>query len=110
MSEVRFGSPEDLSTEPFLTWWHIPVMVKVKRGWRGLKDNTVGFCMKLIMVLVVPLLAMPTGSMGWTATTDMLSAANFRGQYYFISNSPLTLWPTALLWTQTFTDKSFYFL
>ncbi len=29
--------------------------------------------MKLIMVLVVPLLAMPTGSMGWTATTDMLS-------------------------------------
>ena len=64
MSEVRFGSPKDLSTEPFLTWWHIPVMVKVKRGWRGLKDNTVGFCMKLIMVLVVVLLAMPTGSYG----------------------------------------------
>ncbi len=62
MSEVRFGSPKDLSTEPFLTWWHIPVMVKVKRGWRGLKDNTVGFCMKLIMVLVIALLAMPTGS------------------------------------------------
>ena len=64
MPEVRFGSPEDLSTEPFLTWWHIPVMVKVKRGWRGLKDNTVGFCRKLIMVLVVPFLAMPTGSYG----------------------------------------------
>ncbi len=36
MPEVRFGSPKGLSTEPFLTWWHIPVMVKVKRGWRGL--------------------------------------------------------------------------
>ncbi len=39
MPEVRFGSPEDLSTEPFLTWWHIPVMVKVKRGWRGLVES-----------------------------------------------------------------------
>jgi len=39
MPEVHFGSPEDLSTEPFLTWWHIPVMVKVKRGWRGLVES-----------------------------------------------------------------------
>ncbi len=39
MSEVRFGSPKDLSTEPFLTWWHISVMVKVKRGWRGLVES-----------------------------------------------------------------------
>ncbi len=36
MLEVRFGSPEDRGTEPFLTWWHIPVMVNVKGGWRGL--------------------------------------------------------------------------
>jgi hypothetical protein len=39
LPEVRFGSPEDLSTEPFLTWWHISVMVKVKRGWRGLVES-----------------------------------------------------------------------
>ncbi len=39
MPEVRFGSPEDLSTEPFLTWWHIPVMVKGKRWWRGLVES-----------------------------------------------------------------------
>ena len=38
MPEVRFGSPKDLSTKPFLTWWHIPVMVKVQRGWRGLVE------------------------------------------------------------------------
>jgi len=35
MPEVSFVSPQDLSTAPFLTWGHIPVMVEVRRGWRG---------------------------------------------------------------------------
>ena len=39
MLEVRFGSPQDLSTAPFLTWWHIPVMGEVRRGWRGLVES-----------------------------------------------------------------------
>jgi len=37
MSEVRFESPEDLSTEPFLTWWHIPVMVEGEERVEGPK-------------------------------------------------------------------------
>ena len=39
MLEVRFGSPQDLSTAPFLTWWHISVMGEVRRGWRGLVES-----------------------------------------------------------------------